>query len=320
MVTHRSGFTLVELAAIVTVATALAGTLAIGMQTAGDTPATKDTVAGSPAEIAQARALSQRMTDATNNRAIVTALITWGTGDNDRFPLPSRFDAKDATVSLNGRAKDTTANILSMMIYNGMVTAEQLISPAEVNPNIKLDERYQFTDPKAAMRPAEALWDPGFKADFSKDQTANNSYAHLQPSDGRLPRWAPTFNASEPVVGNRGPELASVECVEDGLNRWSYAAKLANPESLTLKIHGPEDSWEGNIAFADGHVEFQTRIAPDHEQTKPCRWLDYATRDNSKRLDCYFYDELDDKNGSNAFLGIFTTAGKSAKDYRAIWD
>lgn len=36
------------------------------------------------------------------------------------------------------------------------------------------------------------------------------SYADLQPAKGRLARWSNTFNASEPIVSNRGPEISDV--------------------------------------------------------------------------------------------------------------
>ena len=46
----------------------------------------------------------------------------------------------------------------------------------------------------------------------------------------------------------------------------------------------------------------------------------YRGSDGATWNDVIFYDEPDDPSKSNAYLGIFTTAGSSAPEFRAIWD
>lgn len=317
-------FTLVDLLAILTLTTLtgiLAAAIASPVPPASPAPqaeAARDSAPES-AEAIAARRLKLRTKDAMHARAITQALFIWAAGEGTGFPLPSKLDAADATSALNGRAKDTTANIFSLLVYMGMVSTEMCISPLEVNPNIKQDQRYEFTVPKAAMKPAEALWDPGFKADFTKGQTGNVSYAHLQPSDGRLPRWTDTYNPLEPVISNRAPQIERIERTGDHDRGWIYSLIGEAADSLTYKLHDPIDSWAGNVAYGDGHVDFISRLAPEGK-VEDKKWLAYTTWEDTKFLDCYFVDEEDDKTGSNAFLGIFVSAGKSAKDFRAIWD
>ncbi len=329
---HRSGFTLIDLAALIG-----AGAFALGFAAATAQPSfgkkklDATPPSGQPAapataqpgslteSLARARASARQLKDSTQIRGILQSMVVWAGSNDGKLPLPSEHDKLDQTVSLNGRAKDTTANILSILIYNGFIAPELCINPAEANPNIKVDERYEYSSPKGAMKPEDALWDPGFKADFTKEQIANNSYAHLQPSDGRLLNWTDSFDTLQALAGNRSPELLSVERSGDETAGWTYTAKAARPDSLTLRIHGAKDTWEGNIGFADGHVAFLTQLAPTGK-VEDKKWLAYTTRDDKQFLDCYFVDEEDDRNGSNGFLGIFTTAGKTPKDYRGIWD
>lgn len=266
----------------------------------------------------KARAQARQLRDATQIRGIVRSMVIWADNNNGMFPLPSAFDTGNDTVDLNDRARDTTASILSILIFNGSISTELCVSAAEVNPNIKVDTRYEFNYPKSAVRPANALWDPGFKADFTKGQIANNSFAHLQPSDGRLPRWADTFGELEPVVSNRSPEVEKVDRKGDDAAGWTYDV-TAKKGSLTLRIHGAPDTWEGNIGFGDGRAEFVTRLALEG-RVEDKKWLPYTTREGKTFLDTCFFDEDDDREGSNAFLGIFVTAGKSPKDFRGIWD
>ena len=42
-----------------------------------------------------------------------------------------------------------------------------------------------YDAPKAAVNPANALWDPAFNADFTGGKTGNDSYAHVQPAGAR---------------------------------------------------------------------------------------------------------------------------------------
>ncbi len=262
-----------------------------------------------PAAQGAGAAAKRQLKDATQVRGIEQSMILWAQNNRDEYPLPSRFDVNDKTVREKGAAKDTSANIMSMLIYNGSIPAEICVSPAEANANIEVDRDYEFNVPRGAVNREQALWDPAFSVDFTKGK-GNVSYAHMRPHGKRLARWSNTFSATEAQVGNRGPEIAGVESVNGKLT-----ANVKNPDSITYLIHGPRESWEGNIGYADCHVSFETTLLGDD----PKVWDRYEGR-AGPTFDCYFYDEPDDVNQRNIFMSIFTKAGTDAKDWTAIWD
>src|SRR5207247_2089729 len=65
------------------------------------------------------RGESRRHRDETQLRGLGQSLVTWCQGNNDDYPLPSRVDKANYTLTLEGRAKDTTSNIYSMLVFNG---------------------------------------------------------------------------------------------------------------------------------------------------------------------------------------------------------
>lgn len=115
---------------------------------------------------------------------------------------------------------------------------------------------------------------------------------------------ADTSSITEAIVGNRGPEIASVAT--------DYTPTHKKKSSNTLLIHGGRKSWEGNIGYNDGHVEFDT-------SPKPTGSVRYTSA-SGERWDSLFFDEPDDVNQSNMFLGIFTTAGEKPSEFKGIWD
>jgi len=267
------------------------------------------------------RSAARQLKDSTQVHGIIQSLVAWTNSNQGDYPLPSLIDASDQTVGEKGRAKDTTANIFSLLIYHGNISPELCISPMESNwSSIHTDEDFEYEAPKKAVNPANALWDPAFSADFTGGKVGNFSYGHLQPSGtrskpagtdlaateptGRLRAWRDTFSTTEAIVANRGPEITSVAA--------DYAPTLKNKSSNTLLIHGGRRTWEGNIGYNDGHVEFETSLRP----TGSVRF-DSAT---GERWDTLFFDEPDDVNQSNAFLGIFTTAGEKPSEFKGIWD
>jgi len=254
-----------------------------------------------------------QLKDSTQVRGIHQALIVFAQNNNDRYPLPSLLDKNDATVADKGAAKDTTANIFSILIFGGQASAEMFINPAEANGNIKVDDHYDFEKPKAAVSPSTALWDPAFSADFTKGESANNSYAHILPSGARLEKqWINAGGATDPIVGDRGPEVKSITYDKNGVPTPTF---VLGKDSITNLIHGARNTWEGNMAFNDNHVEFLQSVAPDT--------LFYTTKGGVKRRDTLFYDEPDEDDLDkrlNRFLGIFTKAGPDPGSFTSIWD
>lgn len=246
--------------------------------------------------------------DSTQVRGIHQAMLFWAQNNKDQSPLPSLIDLNNDTVAEQGFAKDTTANIFSMLIYNGSLSTEIFVSPAEASSRIALCDAYEFANPKAAVNPAKALWDPAFNADWTGNMPANNSYAHHLPDPGRRTgRWSESFSANTPIVGNRGPEVSFVAYDTRGTAIPTFAL---GDKSLTFLILGTRSRWEGHVAFADNHSEYvSTTIASK-----------YTAPNGRLKDDVLFFDEPDDASGTNAFLGIFIKAGATRGEFKAIWD
>jgi type II secretory pathway pseudopilin PulG len=258
----------------------------------------------------------RQLKDSTQVRGILQGMIIWAQNNQDDYPLPSNVDKNDTTVGTIGAAKDTSSNIFSLLIYNGFVPTEMFKSPAEVNRSIDVYEDYEFDAPSTAVVPNSALWDPAFHASPSAPfnigtaansaDIGNNSYAHTAPVDARRPLWGATFVATEAAIANRGPGVIRVDQTPEG------PVPVFDPDSNTLLIHGSRTRWEGNVGYNDNHVNFETRLGPEG--------LIYKTATGKERPDLIFFDEPDDPTGTNAYLGIWITAGDTRKDYTSWVD
>lgn len=270
----KRAFTLIELLVVIAIIALLVGILL-------------------PA-LGKARQSARQVKDSTQVKNIITAFVTWAQGNKDNYPKPSTLDRNGATVDPTLAAapaantqfvKDNTGNILSIMIWNGQVTPELCVSPAEAASSVKADDGYQNSRPTKAVTPADAQWDPGF-AGTTVDagagggslrratSTSNNSYAHAMLVGSRGTRWSNTFKADEAIFGNRGPTYSATTSAStdagDGGN-YSAAGWRLNPaaatfpgvDSATLLIHGGRQTWEGNIGYNDNHVSFETRADPE---------------------------------------------------------
>jgi len=265
---------------------------------------------------------ARRIADAAQIQSIHQGMVTWANHGSSDYPLPSKLDVASETVPEVGRAKDTSANIVSSLIYLGFVSPYEFVSVAEVNQSIKPCTGYVFKNPPSAQIPANALWDPAFSVDFTGGHTGNLSFALLQPSGqasgpGRIRMWQDDFCSFEAVIANRGPEVASVTVSGEGSRSSDYRVQTRTSTSNTFSIHGNGKTWVGNVGFNDHHVECVSGLAPPHASTNATPWPRYL---REKRLDTLFYDEPDDPDHANAFLGIFTKAGEKPEDFKAIWD
>lgn len=296
------GFARIE--AIVVVCVAGVGGVLAAVGAGAPPPAQPAGVLGEAA--VRARDKAREIKDSTHIRGIVQSLVIFAQNNQGRYPLPSALDEADATLAMPARAKDTTANLYSILVYGGFVPTEMFVSPAEVNPAIKQNESYEFVNPKGAAKPGAALWDPSFSADFTRGGTGHTSYAHQTLTTARLERWG--MNAgTTPLVGSRGPR------VEGLIDRPGASVSIfSEPGSNTLRIHGPPETWNGLIGLGDGSVAFMsTMLAPG---------VEYADAAGQRREDVLFFDEQDDPGRANAFLTITTHAGEREPNFRAIWD
>ena len=249
----RKGFTLIELLVVIAI---------IGILVSLLLPS-----------LGKARDAARQIKDASNIRSTIQGMVIWATTHDDNYPLPSRLDRGDQTMAVGGQSsgvKDNTGNIFSVMVYNGFIPPELLVSPAEVNARIVKDIKYEYSFPSLARIPEAALWDPGF-ASFPGEngasgtgtgrrdggQFGNTSYAHTPPFGDRGSSWKSTFDSRQAVLCNRGPAY-------DGLpGTWRLRGGPAGTESLRLKIFGGQRTWEGNVGFNDGRVSFQN--GPDND-------------------------------------------------------
>lgn len=287
----------------------------------------------SPAMTAS-RSVSQQLKCATQVRGMGQAMIIFANNNRDQYPLPSTLDPRNQTVSEPGRAKDTTANIYSILIWNGMISPELCVCTEEHSKRIEVCTTYEYTAPRVGAVPANALWDPAFSADFTKGK-GNTSYAHQQPSGGwadsgqkdkdgksimvgtgRLATWSNTFMSSEAVLGDRGPQMTDVT-FDNPKDVSTARVKLARSDSITFLNHGAPNSWEGHIAYNDNHVNLETSLAPP---APPAYVNTYKNAAGEQRFDTWFYDEPDDAARRNIFLGIFVKAGATPQEFRPIWD
>lgn len=250
---------------------------------------------------------SRPLKDSTQIRGVHQGMVLWANNNQDRYPLPSLVDKDSTTIASEGDEKDTTANMISLMIFNGFFSPEICVSPAEANEGIRIYDKYQYTDPSGAADPKKALWDPGFRADFTTGE-GNFSYGHAVLLGERKERWRMSFAADYAVLGNRGPEIAGVAKKKSP----EVAPKLVLAESKTFLIHGGRKTWEGNIAYDDNHVNFETSLSPEG--------VLYKDAEKKAWRDTLFFDEPDDPTGLNAMLGIVVKSGKAKEDWKLIWD
>lgn len=244
--------------------------------------------------IGKARRTANELKDSTQTRSIVQAMNVFAVSNQDNYPLPSRLDRNNKTLdgnSLNNPIqKDRTRHIFAALINQGLIQTEIAVSPVEVGLYEQYSD-YEADRPQGATGPSEedraqALWDPRFRA-TPLDGLVNNgvdagpqsspgaqgqggfSYAHMTPFLLRRQNWQFTTSSVIPVISTRGAAYELDGNAQSG--SWqlvstpqaqSNGRTPLGTSSITLAMMGSRSDWQGNVAFADEHVEKPNRPDP----------------------------------------------------------
>ncbi|MFG0256796.1 MAG: type II secretion system protein [Phycisphaerales bacterium JB043] len=310
--TLRKGFTLIELLVVVSIIALLIGILLPALQ--------------------RAKREAGAVRDGAQIKQIHTAMVTWATNNNGRYPVPSALDNRgytEAPLVTPGQPnpdayhKNRTGPVFAIMIYNRLLVPEVFVSPNEPNGSIISKTNFYYgTMPQEYSNVPErelALWDPGFYGtpatdDYSTDviggtsslQQGNNSYAHTPviPTTSRYNRhWRNSLSANQAVLSNRGPVYATSKGGQGTISQnsptdgvWYLSGSTMTSEgekSDALLFAGSSKTWGGNVAYNDNHVSRETTHSPESLSF----WDPQAGNGGSQLPDNIFVDEANE-NGT----------------------
>jgi len=266
----RHGFTLIELLVVIAIITLLMGILL-------------------PA-LANARRAAQTVKDSTQLAQIHKGMVTFSRQFDGIFPKPGIINplafngVETPGLGSEDISKNTSQNLYSACIAQNFFGTEIVVSPSEVNGRVlaKNDynhERYQPIQDTYWDGDNTGVYNGWSAGEFAcdVDDISNTSYAHstLTGKRGRE-QWRDNVDSEWAMLGNRG--------VENGtLTPAIYEA------SLTLQFHAGRRSWEGNIAYSDGHVTLEDSFVKEG--------INFINDSGVLEPDNYFLEQSEDNSG-----------------------
>jgi prepilin-type N-terminal cleavage/methylation domain-containing protein len=249
----KRAFTLVELLVVVAIIALLIGLLL-------------------PA-LAKAQQTAKTVKDSSQLKQIHTAMVGKANETkNGKLPTPGLINRRavgSQQVPGEGEedfAKNRTPFLYSACVAQQLFNTDILVGPTEVNQVVRVWANYNY----AAYNPAQdTYWDGdvgnGAAAPGTLPQTVfrtviqavpgsdecHASYGHLMLVGLRKKQqWRNNLDSGRPHLSTRG-------CKNGLITGDEYTF------SPTLRLHGSPKSWEGNVCFADTHMEFSETFRPD---------------------------------------------------------
>ncbi len=239
---HQRGFTIIELLVVIGIIVILTSMLI-------------------PA-LGKAFATAKSTEDKTRLKGIHAAMLLDATGNEGGLPQPTVLAAQydPAVLEHQNPTTNTTENLMSLLIARNYFTTDFIISPVETNPNIRDINENDLVYDYDSIDGETILWDEQLEDDVSAATASNpahNSYAHQALCGQRIRlKWHSGATASDIILSNRGPES-------------ELDASIFDFESNTLKFHGNENTWTGNIVSGDGSVSLADNRFPKGTAYQP---------------------------------------------------